>query len=587
MHPGKEEGKGIGRRVKAALGQEKADLVVLNGSLVNVYTAEIQRNFSVGIKGDRIVYVGEDPRHLIGDATKVIDAHGMYVTPGFIDPHTHLDSIFQCAEYVRYAVPHGNTTAVSESAMIANAAGRDGVEWFIEDSRRLPLRIFILAPSMIPPFPEYETSKGFSFRDFQGLIKEDFVLGIGETYWPRVTDMDERAMERYALAQQLGKTREGHAAGARGEKLIAYCAAGTLSCHEATNAQEALERLRLGMGVMIREGYIRRELEAISPIKDLGLDLRGVMLCTDLADPQMLIQHGCMDELVRRAISCGFDPITAIQMVTINPANYFGLRELGGIAPGRIADLLLLSDLREVVVKKVIKDGAVVAEEGRLVEDPPRHRYPDPAYHTFALAGVQEEDFRIPFSRQRAQVRVIDIINETITKEMRAELQGQQGNIPSHPEVDIIKMAHIYKHSCRLQRSLGFVHGLGIKEGAVATSLIWDTNNILVVGVTEKEMALATNRLIEHQGGFIVVKGEGVIAEFPMPICGIISDMRLEEIAKRLTDVEEGCRILGCTVPRPFLTLQTLVFTGLPYLRLTDKGLVDIRKREIVDLILS
>ncbi|MBW2039705.1 MAG: adenine deaminase [Deltaproteobacteria bacterium] len=234
MRAGGDNGERIGGRIKSALGQEKADLVMLNGSLVNVYTGEIQKNCSVGIKGARIVYVGKDPRHLIGDGTQVIDASGMYITPGFIDPHTHLDSIFQCAEYARYAVPHGNTTAVSESAMIANAAGKNGVAWFIEDSRDLPLRIFVLTPSMIPPFPEYEGSKGFSFEDFQELIKEDFVLGVGETYWPRVVDLDERAIKRYALAQELGKTREGHAAGARGVKLIAYCAAGTLSCHEAT-----------------------------------------------------------------------------------------------------------------------------------------------------------------------------------------------------------------------------------------------------------------------------------------------------------------------------------------------------------------
>ncbi len=586
MRANEGNGKRIREWVETALGQEEADLVILNGSLVNVYTGEIQENLSVGIKGARIVYVGEAPRYLVGDNTQVIDALGMYITPGFLDPHTHMDSIFQCAEYARFAVPHGNTTTISESAMIANAAGRDGVAWFIEDSRGLPLRIFILTPSMIPPFPEYETSKGFSFEDFRELIKEDFVLGVGETYWPRVLDLDERAIERYALAQELGKTREGHAAGARDEKLIAYCAAGTSSCHEATTAQEALERLRLGMGVMVREGYIRRELEAISPIKDLGLDLRGVMLCTDLADPQMLIQQGCMDELVRRAISFGFDPVTAIQMVTINPANYFGLRDLGGIAPGKVADLLILSDLREVVVTRVIKDGMVVAEDGRLVEEPPRHRYPGPAYHTFALERVQENDFRISFHGKKAQVRVVDVINETITKEMQAELQVNGGNLPPHPEKDILKMAHIYKHSRQLQRVLGFVHGLGIREGAVATSLIWDTNNILTVGATEREMAFAVNRLLEHQGGFIVVRGERVIAEFPMPICGIISDLRLEEIAQRMNDVEEGCRALGCTVPRPFLTLQTLVFTGLPYLRLTDRGLVDIRKREFVDLIL-
>jgi adenine deaminase len=471
--------------------------------------------------------------------------------------------------------------------MIANAGGLDGVAWFMKDSRGLPLRIYILAPSMIPPFPELETSKGFSFNDFQEVMTKDYVLGIGETYWPLVVDRDERAMARYAVAQVLGKTREGHAAGARGEKLIAYCAAGTLSCHEATTADEALERLRLGMWVMVREGSVRRELEGISEIRRRGVDLKRVMLCTDLADPEMLIPEGCMDELVRRAIALGFDPVAAIQMVTINPAEYFGLRELGGIAPGKIADLLLLSDLKGAAVTTVIKDGSVVAEEGRLVAELPRHHYPKPAYHTCALQGVQEEDFRIPHARDRALVRIVDAISETVTQEMQAEVRARQGNLVASPERDIIKMAHISKRHRRPRHAIGFVHGLGIREGAVAISLIWDTGNILVMGATDQEMSSAVNRLLEHQGGIIVVKGERVIAEFPMPICGIISDKPLEQIARQMAAVQEGCRTLGCTVARPFITFQTLPFTGLPYLRLTDRGLVDIRRRGFVDVVIS
>ena len=588
MNGKKVETQEIRRLIRTSLGEDKADFIILNGTLVNVYTGEIQENCSVGVKGKKIISVGEDLRHLIGDSTHVIDARGMHITPGFIDPHTHLDSIFQCAEYARYAVPHGNTTAVTESSMIANAEGMNGVAWFIKDTRDLPLRIYILAPSMIPPFPEFETSKGFSLEDFQEVIKKDFVLGIGETYWPMVIDLDQRAIERYALAHTLGKTREGHAAGARGDKLIAYCAAGTLSCHEATTGEEALERLRLGMGVMVREGSIRRELEAISEIKNRGLDLRRMMLCTDLADPEMLITEGCMDALVRRAIASGFDPIVAIQMVTINPADYYGLRDLGGIAPGKIADILLVSDLQGVHISTVIKDGIVVAKDGKLIDEPVRYRYPGKASHTFALEAVREDDFRINIEEATtARIRVVEVVNDTITREMQAEIFVHNCNLPSHPEQDIIKMAHILKHSRKLRHAMGFVHGLGIRKGAVATSLIWDTNNILAIGATEREMAFAVNRLLEHQGGFVVVEDERIIAEFPMPICGIISDLPLEQIAQQMSEVQEGCRILGCTINRPFVTLQTLPFTGLPYLRLTDRGLVDIRRREFVDLIIS
>jgi adenine deaminase len=582
----KQTNHAISDIIRIALGEKKADLVVLDGTLVNVYSGEIQGHCSVAVTGTKIASVGADLRSLIGETTHVIDAQGQYIAPGFIDPHTHLDSIVQCAEYARYAVPHGNTTAVTESAMMANAAGRDGVAWFVEDTRDLPLRIYLSTPSMVPPFPALETSRGFPREAFQELIKEDCVLGVGETYWPLVLDRDERAMAQYAVAQEMGKTREGHAAGARGKRLQAYCAAGTTSCHESTTAEEALERLRLGIAVMVREGSVRRDLEAIAAIKDMGVDLRNMMLCTDWADAQMVIEHGCMDELVRRAVASGFDPITAIQMVTINPAEYFGLRELGGIAPGKIADLLLLSDLKKVSVATVIKDGVVVAEQGALVKDPPRFRYPKAACSTFALEGVQEEDFSIPFEGERARVRVVDCVNETITQELQAEVQANEGNLISSPERDIIKMAVICKYDKRPRHAVGFVHGLGMGEGAMATSLIWDTCNILVVGATEREMAFAVNRLLEHQGGIVVTRGEEVMAELPLPICGIVSDKPIEEIAQRIAEIEQGCRGLGF-IPRPFLTLQTLAFTGLPYLRLTDRGLVDIRKRKFVDLIIS
>ena len=579
--------KEIEERIAAALGEEKADLVIADATLLNVLTREIQEGMWVGVKGGWIVYVGEEARDLIGPHTEVIEARGAYLCPGFIDPHAHLDSVYQCAEYARWVVPRGTTTTISETAMVANAAGEEGVRWFIEDTKGLPLRIYVLSPSMIPPFPEFETSKGFPYEAFEALIEEDFCLGLGETYWPRTVDRDSRAMRRYARVISLGKTLEGHSAGARGRKLIAYCAAGTTSCHEATGAKEALERLRLGMGVMIREGYIRRELEAISPIAKAGLDMRGVMLCTDFADPRMVMEEGCMDELVRRAIAYGFDPLTAIQTATINPATYFGLRRLGAIAPGRWADMILFEDLREIRVRKVIQEGRLVAEEGRLLVEIPRHRYPPEAYRTFALRGISPDDLRVPYPGREAVVRVIDVINETITKEGEARLEAEGGELRARPQEDIVKIAHISKHSPEPKLAVGFVRGTGLREGAVATSLIWDTNNVLALGTTDEEMVFAVRRLLELQGGLVAVRGKRVVSEFPLPICGIISDRPMEELAEEISRFEEGCRSLGIRLQRPFLTFQTLAFTGLPFLRLTDQGLVDIRGRRFVDLIIS
>jgi len=576
----------VRRLTEVALGEGPADLVVIGGTLVNVCTGELQEGVNLAIAEGRIAYVGEELQGLVSEETRVLKAHGLFLAPGFIDPHCHLDSIYQVAEYARWVVPRGTTTAVTEAAMVANAAGPQGVKWFVEDTEGLPLRVFILSPSMVPPFPEFESSKGFPYEAFEELISEGRCLGLGETYWPRVLDRDPRAMERYAEVLRLGKRLEGHSAGARGRRLQAYVAAGTSSCHEATHWEEALERLRLGMAVMVREGYIRRELQAVAPVREAVRDLRGLMLCTDFADPEMVMEQGCMDELVRRAIAYGFTPVEALQMVTINPATYFGLRDLGALVPNHRADVVLFEDLERIRVKAVIKDGKLVAEDGRLLEEPPRYRYPPEAYRTFALKEVRPSDFLIPYPAQEARVRVMKVASETITRAAEAVLKASGGNIPSDPGQDLLKMAHISKHSPEPRLALGFVKGIGLKEGAVATSLIWDTNNILVVGVTEEEMAFAVQRLLEHQGGLFVVRGKEVLASLSLPICGIISPRPMEELAQGIRDFEGACHGLGCKIPRPFLALQTLVFTGLPFLRLTDRGLVDIRRRSFVDLVL-
>lgn len=571
--------------MEVALGEGPADLVVIGGTLVDVCTGELQEGVNLAIAEGRIAYVGEELEGLISEETRVLKAHGLFLAPGFIDPHCHLDSIYQLAEYARWVVPRGTTTAVTEVAAIANAAGPQGVKWFVEQTEGLPLRVFVLSPSMVPPFPEFESSKGFPYEAFEGLISQGRCLGLGETYWPQVLDRDPRAMERYAEVLRLGKRLEGHSAGARGRRLQAYVAAGTSSCHEATNWEEALERLRLGMAVMIREGYIRRELRAIAPVREAIKDLRGLMLCTDFADPEMVMKHGCMDELVRRAIACGFTPVEAIQMVTINPAAYFGLRDLGALAPNRRADVVLFEDLERIDVKAVIKDGELVAEDGRLLQEPPRYRCPPETYRSFALEEVRPSDFLIPYHGREARVRVMEVISETVTGAAEAVLKASGGNIPSDPGQDLLKVAHISRQSPKPRLALGFVKGIGLREGAVATSLIWDTNNILVVGLTEQEMAFAVQRLLEHQGGLYVVRGDEVLASLPLPIWGIISPRPMEELAQGIRDFEEACRRLGCKLPRPFLTFQTLPFTGLPFLRLTDRGLLDVRRRTLVELI--
>ena len=570
--------------IKTSLGIEKADVVFTDGQLINVYSGEIIPNSSVAFKGDRIAHVGEINQELIGEDTVVHEIENRFMAPGFVDGHTHLDGIFQVRSYMEYALAHGNTTAVSELAMIANAFGEKGVEFFLMETEDLPLRVFVLAPPLVPPFPELETSRPFSRSFFRKVLEMDRCVGIGETYWPRIVGLEKRALEQYQLAEILGKTKEGHAAGARSKRLAAYAAAGTSSCHEATNLEEALDRLRLGIAVMIREGYVRRELEAISGIARQPFDTHNVMMVTDLADPEELVQTGGMNLLLKKAVQLGFDPVKAIQMLTINVARYFGLRDLGGLAPGKLADMVILDDLEDFKCSQVWAGGRLAAQDGHLEIDQPTFEYPKEAVRSVTVAMSDQDVFRIPVRNKESKIRVVKIENETITRETICRIGSVEGKWVPEPENDILKTAVFNKSLSATRPSLSFVKGVGLRKGAVATSIIWDTNNILVIGTSDMEMACAFKRIKSLGGGIVVVKEEEVIAQLPLPICGIISQEPLQDIVDKMKKVENACRRLGSRLTRPILTFQTLPFTGLPYLRPTDKGLADIRKGRLVSL---
>jgi len=567
-------------------GKIPADVILSGGQLVNVYSAEILPHLWVAIKGSRIAYVGTPDPAMVGKETEVHELNNRFILPGFIDGHTHLDSIFQVGAYAEYALAFGNTAAVSEVAMTANAMGVKGVEYFLREIETLPLRVFVLAPPGVPPFPGVETSRPFRSDDFQELLCKDRCLGVGETYWPRVTDFEERALAQYEWSERAGKTREGHGAGARGKKLQAYRAAGTISCHESVTAEEALEKLRLGIAVMIREGYVRRELDAVSGIARKGVDLTNAMIVTDIADPQELVAQGGMNLLLKKAVSLGFDPVKAIQMVTVNVARYFGLNDLGGIAPGNMADLVAVDDLKDFHCHKVWAGGRLVAQEEKSTAAFERMAYPEESRRSIAIQTVSPEVFRIPCKELRAKIRAVEILNETITQETPMEMESHHGSLIADPSRDIVKAAVFNKSHAKAAPGLGFSKGVGLRSGALAMSILWDTNNILVLGTSDQEMAAAMNELIRIQGGMVVVHGGKVVAGAPLPICGIISPEPLPQIVREIKEVEAACHRLGSSMARPFLSLQTFSFTGLPFLRLTDQGLVDVRKMSKVPLFL-
>jgi adenine deaminase len=574
------------RLLAASKGEEPLDAVIVNGRIVNVFTNAVDEGRFIGIKDGFIVSINNASKEALPAAGRVIDAEGRYLCPGFIDGHTHIDSIFPFYEMVPWSLRGGTTTVVTECAMVANACGMDMTLSFVESTKGYPLRCYFLAPPLTPPLPEVERAKGITFKEFASLLKRDDFLGIGEGYWNRIVDGDARVMKQAALAIHLGKTLEGHGAGARGPKLVQYVTTGITSCHESITTEEAVEKLRLGLHVMIREGFVRRELAELSHLKDIPVDMRRVMLVSDVFDAVMLIEEGYLDSVVRRAIAYGFAPIEAIKMASINVADYYGLRHLGAIAPLRHADILFLDRLDNLSIRKVMANGEMLIEDGQFKGTIKPYRYPAAAKKTVTAKPLKADDLRVKAGAPRHKVRIIQVANETITREAEAVLEAPKGFLEANPAEDIAYVAVINRYNSSLMGK-GFIKGTGIKEGAFATTMIWDTCNILAIGSSIVDIQAVVNRLISVQGGIVVSSRGKVIYEFAMPVYGLIPLMGMEEVRGKTKALDGAMAAIGASIPRPFLSLQTIPFTGLPFLRITDKGLVDIRQRKLVPLIIE
>jgi adenine deaminase len=564
-----------------ALGEEKADLLIGNADLVNVYSGELLEGWSVAVKGNWIAYVGPDPDHAIGPQTEIIDASGKVLIPGLIDAHTHM--IWYCTpyEFLRYAAKGGTTTFVTEIMELAHF-GYQGILTFLQALEHQPVKIFATAPPAIT-LSESFRKRTPSLDGLKELLRREDVLGVGEGYWQDVLRGQRNFPTLASDASRLGKSVEGHAAGCRENKLQAYLAYGVSSCHESVSAKEVLEKLRAGMFVMVREGSIRKELDAIAGIKDEHPDFRHLALVTDGVDPRELVTMGHLECVVQRAIELGFDPIAAIQMATLNPAQYFHLdRFIGGLAPGKCADMVIIPDLRTIRAECVISNGRVIAREGRL--------HVKPRWSDFSLTGPKEirvdpNDFTIhaggkgPF-----KIRVIDYVTTLVTREKRMEMVPIEGQLQTDPEQDLLKASVI---TCEGKRFTGFVRGFGLKTGALAASNGWEISGIIAVGVKEGEIARAVNRVAELGGGIVLyVEGQPYV-ELPLSIGGIMSSLSAEAIAEALDDIQNRARDLGSPFEDVCLALATLTTPAIPFLRICEDGLVDLKKGEVVGLIVS
>ena len=577
--------KDLHRLMAVALGEEKADLVISNARLLNVYTGELLDDHTISVKDGWIASVGREATHTIGPDTEVIDAAQKTVIPGLIDGHTHLAWLFSIEEFLKFAIPGGTTTFITETIEPYPVAGYDGVLDFLASLERQPVKIYATAPFMASIS---HRARGIPLEELKDLLRREDILGIGESYWQTVLQEPDRMLPALEETLRRGKTLEGHSAGAGGKKLMAYIAAGISSCHEPIQTEEVLERLRLGIYVMVREGSIRRDLEAISEIKNSGVDLRRLVLVTDGVSPQDLTEKGCMEYVVQKAINCGFDPVAAIQMATLNVAEHFSLDGvLGGIAPGRSADMLIIPDIRTIRAEYVISSGRIIARNGRALVNPRRHQHAPASTATIQLPKtIDPTDFTIsaPDGSKTSRVRLIEMITDLVTGEHHMDLPVSKGEIALDVQEDILKLAAIDRAQIPGKTCVGLIKGFSLKSGAFACSAAWDTSDIIVVGADENDMAMAVNRIHKLQGGAVVCDKGAVLAELALPVFGLVSKEPMDTIIYNIESIKDAVTGLGCNFPDPLLTLVTLTGAAIPYLRICEEGLVNLKDGKTVGL---
>lgn len=568
-----------------------ADLIVRDGTLLNVYSGELLEGWSVAVQGERIAAVGPDLSHASGPHTEVIEAQGKYLTPGLIDGHTHLDNIQSLHEFLRAAIPGGLTTIITELVHAANVGGAAAFRAFLAGLEELPILVYTTAPSITLLCSDRGDGRPvISSEEVADLLEHPLVLGLGEVYWHLALEHPPDLLALIGKARRLRKQVEGHAAGARGLKLQAYVGLGIGSCHEPITAEEVTERLRLGLHTMVREGSVRQDLGALSGVISSGLDLRRLIMVTDTAWPDDLLSRGSMDHAVRRAIGLGLTPVSAIRAASLTCAEHFGLdHAVGGIGPGKYANLLVVPDLARMQPEVVISKGKVVARAGKIlveIKGNPRVRevLPRPAL-PHALTA---EDLKVAADRLGGwtKARVVEIAGPILTREIVLALPVEEGAVVADPRTDVIKAA-VFDRWGIGQRTVGFVKGFGLKKGAVASSLSYDTSNLVAIGFTDAEIAAALNRLVAIGGGFVVVHDGNVVGELAMPVGGIISEEPVPVLAEKMNHIKRAIKDLGSMLEDPLLTLQALTFTAVPAIRLRERGLLQVKTGQIIPLLIE
>ncbi|MBE1294184.1 MAG: adenine deaminase [Rhodobacteraceae bacterium] len=584
------------RLVAVAAGREPADLIIRKGQWVNVHTREVLADHDIAVAEGRIAYVGPDASHCEGPDTEIIEANGRFMIPGLCDGHMHIESgMLTPAEFARAVIGHGTTTMFTDPHEIANVLGLEGVRMMHDEALMQPINIFTQMPSCAPSAPGLETT-GFEIGpdDVSEAMAWPGIIGLGEMMnFPGVINGSQQMLAEIAATQNAGKTVGGHYASPDlGKDFHAYAAGGPADDHEGTCEADAIARVRQGMRMMMRLGSAWYDVETqITAITEKGLDPRNFILCTDDCHSGTLVNDGHMNRVVRHAIDCGCDPLVALQMATINTATHFGLeRDLGSIAPGRRADVILTSDLKSLPIEQVIARGKTVAQDGKVLVDCPHYDWPPHARQTVNMGRARTaEDFEVkaPAGAMQVTANVIGVIeNQAPTKALTAELPVTDGVVQGDIETDVAQIALVERHRATGDVVNGFVSGFGYKgRMAMASTVAHDSHHMIVVGTDREMMAMAANRLGDVGGGVTVIKDGEELALVELPIAGLMSDAPATDVAAKAQKMVEAMEACGCTLNNAYMQHSLLALVVIPELRISDLGLVDVTKFEMTEVI--
>ncbi len=561
--------------IKAAHGETPVDLLLTNAQIVDVMTGEIVPQ-ALAISNGIIVGCGQY------EAKEIVDLNKRYVAPGFIDSHVHIESAMTCiSEFARAIVVHGTTTVAADPHEIANVLGTDGIAYMLQAAEDQPIDIYFTLPSCVPATDMETAGARLTAEDLEPFFSHKRVVALAEMMnYPGVIFGDPDVLAKIDMAKRHRKPIDGHAPGVNGRALNAYIAAGIRSDHECTTAQEAREKMAAGMHIMIRQGTGAKNLKALlEAVNDRTS--RRMMWCTDDRHPHDLIEEGHIDSIVREAIGSGLDPILAIQMATLNPAEYFRLDHLGAIAPGRQANLVVFSNLQKPVIEQVYCRGVATAENGKIL---PHIQAPAPAPIAPSMhVDLNTIDFSI--ATDNKNIRVIELVaDQLITHECIEQPTIRNLQAVSDPSRDLLKLAVVERHSASGNIGKGFVKGFGLKHGALASSVAHDSHNIIVVGATDADMQTALEAVVNMGGGLAAASNRKILARLALPLAGLMSFEPVSRVQRQLDALIDVTQEMGCILTDPFMILSFLALPVIPALKLTDKGLIDVNKFEVVSL---